>query len=286
MTARLLEGRPVAAQLWEQISAEAAQLGRTLGQPPTLAVVQAGEDPSAAAYTRQIARAFGRNGLAARVEQLPASVSRAELGSQLELLGRDRGVQAVLVQTPLPAPLTLADLIQHLPPQKDAEGVHPANAGLLFLGTPRVIPSTPAAGMELLRAAGIELEGRLAVVIGRSNTVGKPLAQLLLSQNATVLVAHSRTHDLAAMARQADILAVAIGRPRTITADMIKPGAVVLDFGTTEVDGGLVGDVDFEPAQQVAGVITPVPGGIGPVTVAMLAKNVLALARGDHGASF
>ncbi|MBI4494148.1 MAG: bifunctional 5,10-methylenetetrahydrofolate dehydrogenase/5,10-methenyltetrahydrofolate cyclohydrolase [Chloroflexi bacterium] len=280
MSARLLEGRPVAARLWERAAAEAARLRDRLGQPPTLAIVQVGQDPSAAAYTRQILRSFARYGLEARLEPFPSEVAASDLYARVEALGRDSSVQAVLVQTPLPAPLTLAEVVRHLPPEKDAEGVHPTNAGLLWQGTPRVVPSTPAAGMELLREAGVAPQGRLAVVVGRSNTVGKPLAQLLLAQHATVVVAHSRTRDLAALTRQAEILAVAIGRPGAIKGDMVAPGAVVLDFGTTEVEGRLAGDVDFEPAQHVAAAITPVPGGIGPVTIAMLALNVLALAGG------
>lgn len=279
MTARLLEGRPVAAQLWEELSAEAAALSEWLGQPPTLAVVQVGDDPAATAYSRQILRSFSRNGLVARLDQLPADTLPAAVLGHVEALGRDPTVQAVLVQTPLPPPLTLAEVIVRLPPEKDAEGVHPTNAGLLWQGDPRVVPSTPAAGMELLRRAEVPLEGRFAVVVGRSNTVGKPLAQLLLAQHATVAVAHSRTRDLATLTRQADVLAVAIGRPATIHAEMVARGAVVLDFGTTEVHGKLVGDVDFPAVAEVASAITPVPGGIGPVTIAMLARNVLALAR-------
>lgn len=280
MTARLLEGRAVAAHIWEQVAAEAAGLHERLGQPPTLAVVQVGDDPSASAYWRQIQRSFVRYGLEARHEHLPASASASDLGTRVASLGQDGTVQGVLILTPLTAPLTLADALRRLPPEKDAEAVHPTSAGLLWQGTPRVVPSTPAAGMELLRQAEIELAGRLAVVVGRSNTVGKPMAQLLLAEHATVLMAHSRTRDLAALTRQADLLAVAIGRPRSITADMVRPGAVVLDFGTTEVGGRLVGDMDFEAAVEVASAITPVPGGIGPVTNAMLARNVLALCRG------
>lgn len=279
MSARLLEGRPVAAAVWERTAAEAAKVRQQLGQAPTLAVVQVGEDPSASAYTRQILRSFSRYGLEARLEQFAPAISPADLAGRVEALGQDTSVQGVLIQTPLPAPLSLTQLLWHLPPEKDAEGVHPTNAGLLWQGTPRVVPSTPAAGMEILRQAGIDLDGRLAVVVGRSNTVGKPLAQLLLAQNASVAVAHSRTRDLAALTCQAEILAVAIGRPRAIRGDMVAPGAIVLDFGTTEVEGRLVGDVDFDQAQDVATAITPVPGGIGPVTIAMLGQSVVALAR-------
>jgi methylenetetrahydrofolate dehydrogenase (NADP+)/methenyltetrahydrofolate cyclohydrolase len=277
MPARLLEGKPVAAALWEEVSSAASTLAGQRGRPPMLVVIQVGDDPSASYYSRSILRSFSRNNLEARLDQLDASIPERDLLAHLQRLGRDSAVDAVLVQTPLPPPLSFGRAIAHLPPEKDAEGVHPANAGLLWQGTPRVVPSTPAAGMEILRRNGIPLEGRLAVVVGRSNTVGKPLAQLLLAENATVAVAHSRTRDLPALTRQAEVLAVAIGRPGFVSGEMVAPGAVVLDFGTTEVEGKLVGDVEFEAAAQVASAITPVPGGIGPVTIAMLARNVLAL---------
>ena len=194
-------------------------------------------------------------------------------------LGADPRIHGILLQLPLPAALKAEAMVEHLPLDKDLEGMHPYHVGRLALGRPTFIPSTPLAGLEILRRSEIELSGRLAVVVGRSAVIGRPLASLLLRADATVVTCHTRTPDLASLTRQADLLLAAAGRPRLIDGSMVKPGATVIDFGTSEVDGTLVGDVDFESVSTVAGAITPVPGGTGPVTTAMLGRNLLQAAR-------
>ena len=210
---------------------------------------------------------------------LPGESSEADVAAAIHAAGSDHEVDAILLQLPLPPGLRSEALIELIPPAKDLEGLHPYNAGRLALGRPTFVPSTALAGLELLRRSGIQIEGGLAVVVGRSQIIGRPLASLLLQESATVVTCHSRTRDIGALTRQADLLFAATGRPRLVTADMVRPGAVVVDFGTSEIDGKLVGDVDFEPVSAVAAAITPVPGGTGPVTTAVLGRSLVRAAE-------
>lgn len=213
------------------------------------------------------------------VYRLAATTSEAELLNLVDKLNKDNKIHGILVQLPLPGHIDELKVLNAIDPRKDVDGFHPMNAGNLFIGQESFIPCTPHGIMELLADAGVSLQGKHAVVVGRSNIVGKPVAMLLLQQHATVTICHSRTADLGAITRQADVLVVAVGRPNFITGEMIKPGAVVIDVGINRVDGKLVGDVDFESAQAVAGHLTPVPGGVGPMTITMLLKNTLVAAQ-------
>ena len=249
------------------------------GRPPGLAIVQAGPDPAAAQYARQIERAFARRHLRAEVRSIAGSAASAALGDLLGQLAGDEATDGILVQLPLPPHLSLDDVIAHLPVHKDVEGVHPLNAGALARGRSAPAPSTAVAGLEMLRAAGVELTGCTAVVVGRSAIVGRPLAELLLRADATVTVCHSRTRDLGEITRRADVLLAAAGRAGLIGGEMVKPGATVLDFGTNVLEDRVVGDVDFESVSGHAGGITPVPGGIGPITTAVLGRGLLDVAE-------
>ncbi len=281
MPAEILDGRPVANRILEEVAAGSAELARLRGRPPALIAVGVGDDPATRSYFRSIGRLAEKAAIRFEARYLPADVSMASLLHEIGRLNADPEVDGILVQMPLPAHLDAARVAEVLDPQKDVDGITPDNAGRLFLGRPRLVPSTPVGGLEVLRAYNIPIEGRRAVVVGRSNIVGKPLALMLLAENATVTVCHTRTRNLAEVTREAELLCVAAGRPGLITADMVRPGAVVLDFGTNWTERGLVGDVDFEAVRQVAGAITPVPGGIGPVTTAVLLRNTLRAARRD-----
>lgn len=278
MTAKLLDGRAIAAEVWAEVRAEAARFQERAGVPPRLAVVQVGEDPAASAYVRSIQRAFRTRGLEVDLHSLPEAVSQADLELGLRRLAAQPGVHGVLVQMPLPRHLSADGAILAVGPDRDVEGLHPLHVGALASGRPRRIPSTPLAGIEILRRSGIEVAGRVAVVVGRSPIVGRPMAALLLRADATLVVCHTKTPDLAAFTRQADLLFAAAGRPGLVRGEMLKPGAVVIDFGINEVDGKLVGDVDAESAVEVASALTPVPGGTGPVTTAVLARNLVEAA--------
>ncbi|MCC6175083.1 MAG: bifunctional 5,10-methylenetetrahydrofolate dehydrogenase/5,10-methenyltetrahydrofolate cyclohydrolase [Chloroflexi bacterium] len=275
MTARLLHGKPVAEAIWGDVERRTEGILARRGAPPSLAIVLATDDPAAAAYLRQIERAFGRHGLATRRDVL-ATPDRTNLAACLSRLGDDPSVDGVLLTTPLPSPLTLQDAAALLPPSKDVEGLHPEHAGRLAQGGPSVVPSTPLAGMEILRAAGFELRGKTAVVIGRSAVVGRPLAHLLLLADATLVVCHTRTPDIGAWTRRADVLLLAAGRPGLVDATMVRPEAVVVDFGINVVGDQIVGDAAPNVGDVVA-AITPVPGGVGPVTTAVLARNLVDL---------
>lgn len=281
MPAEILDGRPVANRILEEVAAGSAELTRLRGRPPALVAVGVGDDPATRSYFRSIGRLAEKAAIRFEARYLPADTPLAGLLAELDRLNTDPMVDGILVQMPLPAHLDAARVAEALDPQKDVDGVTPDNAGRLFLGRPRLLPSTPAGGLEVLRAYNIPIEGRRAVVVGRSNILGKPLALMLLAENATVTVCHTRTRNLAEVTREAELLCVGAGRPRLITADMVRPGAVVLDFGTNWTERGLVGDVEFEAVRQVAGAITPVPGGIGPVTTAVLLRNTLRAARRD-----
>lgn len=281
MTATILDGRALAKTMRDELRAEIQQFTASRGGAPVLAVVQVAGDAASDSYVRSINKACDAVGITFLHHLLPAGTAQARLEMIVRALSADDTVHGVLLQLPLPKDLDATGAIAQLDPRKDVDGVTPTSAGLLAQGLPSLLPNTPAGGMELLRRNGIELAGRRAVVIGRSNIVGKPMALLLLREHATVTIAHSRTRDLAAVAREADIVAAAVGRAGIITGGMLKPGAVVVDFGINVLDDGrMVGDVDFESAAMVAGAITPVPGGTGPVTNVMLLRNVLQAARG------
>jgi methylenetetrahydrofolate dehydrogenase (NADP+)/methenyltetrahydrofolate cyclohydrolase len=261
------------------VARRADAFASAVGRRPGLAIVQPGPDPAAAQYARQIERAFARRHLTAEVTSIVESTSSAALGDLLDQLARDEATDSILVQLPLPAQLSLDDVIAHLPVHKDVEGIHPFNAGALARGRSAPAPSTAVAGLEMLRAAGFELAGCTAVVVGRSPIVGRPLAELLVRADATVTVCHTRTRDLGEITRQAEVLLVAAGRAGLIDATMVRPGATVLDFGTNVLEDRVVGDVDFASVSGVAGAITPVPGGIGPITTAVLGRTLLDLAE-------
>ncbi len=280
MTARLLDGRAVAREIADDVRREVELLARSGRPAPTIAVVRVAEDAASVRYANQIQRGFAAAGLGFRLRALPATIDDAGLIACLKDLGADRGVTAILLQFPLPVHLTYERIVESVDPLKDVDGVNPINAGRLFVGRGRYFaPATALGGVELLRRSGVALAGKRAVVVGRSEIVGRPLAMLLLRRHATVTIAHSRTADLAALTREADILAVAAGRPGLITGDMVSPGAVVLDFGVNVVDGKLVGDVDYASVAPLAAAITPVPGGTGPMTNAMLLTNAIEAAK-------
>jgi methylenetetrahydrofolate dehydrogenase (NADP+)/methenyltetrahydrofolate cyclohydrolase len=281
MTATILDGRALAKTMREELRAEVQQFIQIHEAAPTLAVVQVAGDAASDSYVRSINKACEAAGITFLHQLLPGDTPQARLEMTVRALSADNTVHGVLLQLPLPKGLNATGAIAQLDPRKDVDGATPTSAGLLAQGLPSLLPNTPAGGMELLRRNGIKLSGQRAVVIGRSNIVGKPMALLLLQEHATVTIAHSRTPDLAAVVREADIVAAAVGRAGIITGDMLKPGAVVIDFGINLLDNGqMVGDVDFESAAAVARAITPVPGGTGPVTNVMLLRNVLQAARG------
>ena len=283
MTATLLYGKPVAEPLLAAIRERAAAAQVRLGRPPTLAIVRVGDDPDAAVYTRSLLRACRSAGLLGLDVQVTAPADEGEAVRQGRELGAAAEVDGILLQTPLPAGVRREALVDAIPPVKDVDGLTPENAGLLALGRPRHIPATARALLLLAEAAGRPLPGARAVVVGRSNVVGLPTILQLLNANATLTVCHRATLDLAAETRRAELLVVAAGQPGLITGGMVAPGAVVLDAGTTVTEGGLRGDVDAASVAEVAGVLTPVPGGVGPVTIAVLLRQVVAAAEEQVG---
>jgi len=273
---QILEGKPVAAKVLAEVKAGVAALTARTGVQPTLAVVLVGEDPASQIYVRNKKRAADDVGIASRDFLFPGGCSQAELSETIRKINADPSVHGILLQLPLPKGLDDNVAVNAIAPAKDADGLHPVSLGNLLAGKPSMVPCTPAGCIEILDHYGIPLEGAEAVMVGRSRLVGKPLAQLLLARNATVTMCHTRTRDLAAHCRRADILCVAAGRPRFISGDMVKEGAVVIDVGVNRLDTGkLAGDVDFDSASKRARAITPVPGGVGLLTVAMLMKNTL-----------
>lgn len=288
MTAQLLDGRALSSAMRKELDAEIAAIKAELGVTPKIAVVRAGEDPASVSYANAIQRTCELRKLAFEMHALPEEVGEAELLSRVVRLNEDPGVHGIMIQEPLPKGIRAEVITDALSPAKDIDGVHPANTGRLAQAEPVgrsagvsdfFVPATPAGGLELLKRHGVALNGKLAVIVGRSRIVGKPMAMLLLRENATVILCHSRTADLPAICRQADILCAAVGRAKMITADWVKPGAVVVDFGVNFQNETMVGDVDFEGVQEVASMITPVPGGTGPMTNVMLLKNLLEAAR-------
>lgn len=282
MAARIIDGKAISEQLRDKLREEVASLSER-GAKPCLAVIIVGEDPASKVYVRNKERACKQLGMDSILLRLPESTTQEELLGEVRRLNADRAVNGVLVQLPLPAHLDEQAVLREISPEKDVDGFHAVNAGRLMQGERCTVACTPAGCLDLIRSTGVKIEGAEAVVVGRSNIVGKPMAMLLLQNNATVTICHSRTRNLAEVTRRADILVAAVGRPRMITGDMIKPGAVVIDVGINRVDGKLVGDVDFESAQEVAGWITPVPGGVGPMTITGLMRNTIAATRMQHG---
>ena len=281
--ATILNGKQVAAEIRAELKTRAEAL-RKDGIVPCLAVLLAGDDPASKIYVRNKKRACEEIGIESCELLFPENVTEEELIAQIRALNEDAAVDAMLVQLPLPKHINEARVLAEIAPEKDADGFHVVNAGRLFTGQTSVLPCTPAGCMELLRRANVEFSGKHAVVVGRSNIVGKPMAMLLLNEHCTVTVCHSRTKDLARFTRDADILVAAVGRPGIITGDMLKPGAAVIDVGINRLENGkLMGDVDFESAEPVAGAITPVPGGVGPMTIAMLMQNAILAAEKRHG---
>ena len=282
MAASIIDGKAISEQLRDKLREEVASLSER-GAKPCLAVIIVGEDPASKVYVRNKERACKQLGMDSILLRLPESTTQEELLGEVRRLNADRAVNGVLVQLPLPAHLDEQAVLREISPEKDVDGFHAVNAGRLMQGERCTVACTPAGCLDLIRSTGVKIEGAEAVVVGRSNIVGKPMAMLLLQNNATVTICHSRTRNLAEVTRRADILVAAVGRPRMITGDMIKPGAVVIDVGINRVDGKLVGDVDFESAQEVAGWITPVPGGVGPMTITGLMRNTIAATRMQHG---
>ena len=281
--ATILNGKQVAAEIRAELKTRAEAL-RKDGVVPCLAVLLAGDDPASKIYVRNKKRACEEIGIESRELLFPENVTEEELIAQIRALNEDAAVDAMLVQLPLPKHINEARVLAEIAPEKDADGFHVVNAGRLFTGQTSVLPCTPAGCMELLRRANVEFSGKHAVVVGRSNIVGKPMAMLLLNEHCTVTICHSRTRDLARFTRDADILVAAVGRPGIITGEMIKPGAAVIDVGINRLENGkLMGDVDFASAEPVAGAITPVPGGVGPMTIAMLMQNAILAAEKRHG---
>ena len=277
--AQLIDGKAIAAEITEEMRLRAQAL-REKGIVPCLAVILAGNDPASEIYVRNKRRACKRAGIESRMIRLDQSVSREEILREIHALNQDPAVHAVLVQLPLPGHLDETEILSAVLPEKDADGFHPLNAGRLLTGEKGVLPCTPAGCMELLRRTGVSLSGAEAVVIGRSNIVGKPMSLLLLRENCTVTLCHSRTKNLAEHVRRADVVICAVGRPGLVTGEMIKPGATVIDVGINRLAAGrVVGDADFESVSAVAGAITPVPGGVGPMTIAMLMKNAILAAE-------
>lgn len=278
MAATLIDGRAV-AKAWKENAAARAQAMIARGVTPHLAVVLVGENPASQVYVRNKENACIKAGIRSTVIRLPADCAQETLEDAVRRLNEDASVDGMLVQLPLPQGLDEEAVLRLIDPEKDVDGFHAVNVGRLASGQPGFVPCTPLGVMKLLEAYGIDPCGKRAVVIGRSNIVGKPMAMLLLAANATVTVCHSRTQNLEEIAREADILVAAVGRPRFVTADMVKSGAAVIDVGINRVDGQLVGDVDFDAASEKAGLITPVPGGVGQMTIAMLLANTLDAAE-------
>ncbi|MCL2881521.1 MAG: bifunctional methylenetetrahydrofolate dehydrogenase/methenyltetrahydrofolate cyclohydrolase FolD [Coriobacteriia bacterium] len=275
-TARIIDGRETAALVKEEVRLRIAQLREETGASPCLAMVLVGEDPASQSYVRMKARDCEQVGIIARDHHLSADVSQEHLDALIDELNADAQVNGILVQMPLPVGLDEEEVVERIDPAKDVDGFHPVSLGRLLRGLPGMRPCTPAGVMALLDQYGIELEGKHAVVVGRSNIVGKPQAILLLERNATVTICHSRTCDLPAVCRTADVLVAAVGHAQMIDASYIKPGATVIDVGINRTeDGTMVGDVDFESARAVAGAITPVPGGVGVMTRALLMRNTV-----------
>jgi len=279
MTAQLIDGNALSKQLRAEVSARVTAL-KARGIIPGLAVILVGDNPASQVYVRNKVKACEDTGMHSVLETWPASMTEADLLARVAALNSDPSIHGILVQLPLPPHMNAQRVIEAISPEKDVDGFHIASAGALMTGLPGFWPCTPYGCMKMLESIGYDLKGKHAVVIGRSNIVGKPMAMMLLQQNATVTICHSATKDLKAMTLQADVIVAAVGKRNVLTADMVKPGAVVLDVGMNRNDEGkLCGDVDFAGVKEVAGYITPVPGGVGPMTITMLMVNTLESAE-------
>lgn len=278
MAAQLLDGKTMSNELREKLALRVEDL-KARGVTPGLAVILVGEDPASQIYVKNKGLGCAQVGMHSVTIRLPETTTQQELETQIDQLNGDASIHGILVQLPLPAGLDEAAALARIAPEKDVDGFHVVNAGKLFTGQKGVVACTPKGAMEMIRRTGIDLSGKEAVVVGRSNIVGKPMAMLLLQQNATVTMCHSRTQHLAEHTRRADVLVAAVGKPRFITADMVKPGAIVIDVGINRVDGKVVGDVDFDAVKEVASWITPVPGGVGRMTITMLLENTIEAAE-------
>ena len=278
MSAEIIDGKALSAAIKTELKTEAANFEREYGHKVGLAVVKVGNDPASEVYVRNKIKACEEVGVRSLSFDLPAETAESELISLIDVLNADTNVDGILVQLPLPKTLDEKKVLARIKPEKDADGFHTMNAGGLMLGLPCTKPCTPAGIIELIKSTGVSIAGKNAVVIGRSNIVGKPAAMLLLAENATVTICHSRTADLKAHAQSADILVAAVGIKEFVTGDMVKPGAIVIDVGMNREDGKLYGDVNFAEASEKAAYITPVPGGVGPMTVTMLIKNTVEAA--------
>ena len=283
MSARIIEGKALAAAVCERVGREAADFRTERGRSPALAVIKIGNDPASEIYVRNKRRKSREVGITSLEHDLAAETNESAALSLIARLNVDPAVDGILVQLPLPPQIHEDKVLSAIAPAKDVDGFHPQNQGKLLAGCPEFIPCTPAGIMEIIRSTNIAIPGRKAVVVGRSNIVGKPTALLLLQEHATVTICHSRTQDLARECRAADILVVAIGRRAFICGDWIKPGALVIDVGMNRDEQGLGGDVAFDQARERAGFITPVPGGVGPMTIAMLMSNTMQAARRGEG---
>lgn len=283
MTAQIIDGSAIAQQIRNELAAEVAAFQLQSGVTPHLAAVLVGENPASAVYVRSKQKACETTGLKSTLHKLPAETTQQQLLDLIDQLNRDPGVHGILVQLPLPKQINQQVVLDAVTPLKDVDAFHPENVGLIAQGRPRFLPCTPHGVQQLLVASQTQIAGAHVVILGRSEIVGKPLAMMLVQKgpaaDATVTVCHSRTRNLPELTRQADILIAAIGVPRFVTADMVRPGAVVIDVGINRVDEKLVGDVDFDAVKEIASAITPVPKGVGPMTIAMLLKNTLTAAR-------
>lgn len=278
--AQLIDGKAIAQRVRDEVALGVKSFRERHGRAPGLHVVLAGDDSASAVYVKNKEKAALEVGMAGQVHRLPASVTQAEMLALVQRLNEDPNIDGILVQLPVPNGVRSEAMIDAVDPRKDVDGFHPLNVGALWSGQENLVPCTPRGCMRLLREAGAELKGARALVIGRSNIVGKPMAALLLAEHATVTLAHSRTRDLPAVCRQADVIVAAVGRARMINADWVTPGAIVIDVGMNRDENGkLCGDVDFASVEPVAKAITPVPGGVGPMTIAMLLENTLKAAE-------
>jgi methylenetetrahydrofolate dehydrogenase (NADP+)/methenyltetrahydrofolate cyclohydrolase len=283
--ATIIDGKAISAAVRGEIKENTKQLIERTGVTPGLAVIIVGTDPASQVYVRNKRRACEEVGFYSEAYELPEATTQAELEALVDKLNADPKIHGILCQLPLPKHLNEESILLRIAPKKDVDAFHPYNVGRIMIGNQKFLPCTPAGVMELLRRSDIDVSGKECVVVGRSNIVGKPMAMLLLQANGTVTICHSRTRDLAAVCRRADILVCAIGKPKFFTADMVKPGAVVIDVGINRgADGKLCGDVDFDAVEPIASYITPVPGGVGPMTITMLLQNTLTAAKARHGA--
>jgi len=283
MTAKRIDGKAAALALRQEVAAEVAAFRERVGRAPGLAVVLVGEDPASAVYVRSKEKAAHEAGMESFEHRLPASASQETLLALVDELNDNPAVDGILVQLPLPPQIDERVVITRISPDKDVDGFHPVNAGRLAIGLNGFVPCTPLGCLKLLQTEVGDLSGKEAVIIGRSNIVGKPMALLLLAQNCTVTIAHSRTRDLPAVVRRADIVVAAVGRAQMVKGNWLKPGATVIDVGINRTERGIVGDVDFDSAAEVAGAITPVPGGVGPMTIACLIRNTFVSAARREG---